>query len=491
MKPTFLFLLLILFSTVYAQKKRGIAYGHHSPEDLAVMSPNVSWWYNWAITPETTVASVFGSYGFEFVPMAWNGNYNETNLRAYLANHPETKYILAFNEPNFIEQANMKPSVVAAQWAKLQTIAKDFNLKIVSPAVNYCGNCVTENGVTYTDPVKYLDDFFAACPTCQVDYIAIHCYMNTVSALEWYIGLFKKYGKPIWLTEFAGWESNGKINTVNDQINFMIGAVDMLESNPDIFRYSWFIGRGSGISTYPYIDVLGANGSLTAIGEVYKNMPTHSENQIIAIPGTIESEAYTSMNGILLEKTNDVSGFANVGYIDANDWLEYNINVSLKGEYDIRFRIASTKSATINVLVDGVNLLTQNFPNTGGWQTWQTISNTISLTAGVHKLRLQAITSGFNINWVEFGSNISEITDLKSEDFDFLVLPNPSNGIFNIQTTKNVSELKVLNLTGQEVASLPFSNMLNISHLPSGMYILVAIDENGKYLAVRRISIEL
>jgi len=191
-----LFVLLSISCTLSSfGQKRGMAYGHHSPEDLKALSPEISWWYNWSVEPESTVAGVFGNYGFEFVPMTWNGSFDEEKLKSYLTLHPEAKYLLAFNEPNFKDQANMTPSAAAALWPKLEAIAKTYSLKIVAPAVNYCGNCVQENGVTYTDPVKYLDDFFAACPNCKVDYIAVHCYMNNVSALQWYVGLFKKYGK--------------------------------------------------------------------------------------------------------------------------------------------------------------------------------------------------------------------------------------------------------------------------------------------------------
>lgn len=485
-------LLLAIFAvsalTVQAQK-RGLAYGHNSPEDLAVLSPAITWWYNWSEAPETSVANVFGDYGFEFVPMTWNGSFNETKLRGFLANHPDTKYLLAFNEPNFIAQANMTPSAAAAQWPRLEAIADQYNLKIVSPAVNYCGQCVTENGITYTDPFKYLDDFFTACPDCRVDYIAAHCYMNTVSALQWYIGQYKKYHKPLWLTEFAGWESNGNIKNVNDQINFMIGAVDMLETDTSVFRYSWFIGRGSGITTYPYIDILGANGQLTVLGDVYKQMPVHDTSQVIEIPGTIQAENYNTMSGILLEKTADVSGFADVGYIAAGDWLEYKINVSATADYDIRFRVASTKACSLNLLVDGVNSLSQSFPNSNGWQNWKTYINKISLTSGIHTLRLKAVTDGFNINWIHIGDGAAAVHEMKEAEKNFIVFPNPGNGIFTIQTTQKVDKLLVKNLLGERIADLQFSTIIDLSYLPAGMYILTATDKEGNVVSTKRISV--
>ncbi|MGQ8337379.1 glycosyl hydrolase [Sunxiuqinia sp. A32] len=489
--PVLIFTLLVGMIGVQGQNsKRGIAYGHHSPEDLQVLSPELSWWYNWSEAPESSVANVFEDYGFEFVPMTWNGSFSESKLRQFLSNHPETKYLLAFNEPNFLEQANMTPSQVAAQWPRLEAIADEFNLKIVAPAVNYCGNCVQENGTTYTDPFEYLDDFFAACPDCQVDHIAVHSYMNTVAALEWYIGEFEKYNKPIWLTEFAGWEYNGNINNLNDQMNFMIGAVDCLESNPNVFRYAWFIGRGSGTSTFPYIDLLGSNGTLTALGEVYKKMPEHRLNQLVDIPGTIEAEAYNQMSGILIEKTTDQTGFANVGYIDTGDWLEYKINVSQSADYDVKFRIASTRNASLKLILDGNEVLTQSLNNTNGWQNWSTISNTINLTGGIHTLRVQAATDGFNINWIQIGDDTATgIPKYKFNDNSFTIYPNPGRGTFTVQNTEPVDELHVLNLNGTTALKLTFAAKIDLSMLPAGMYFIKALTTNGQTVATSKLVI--
>ncbi|NJO90295.1 MAG: carbohydrate-binding protein [Chloroflexia bacterium] len=349
-------------------------------------------------------------------------------------------------------------------------------------------NCVTENGTTYTDPFEYLDDFFAACPDCRVDYIAVHCYMNTVSALQWYIGEFKKYGKPIWLTEFAGWESNGNINNLDDQISFMMGAVDFLETDPDVFRYSWFIGRGGGIANYPYIDILGANGALTELGKVYKQMPVHDADKVIDIPARIEAEEYNTMSGILLEKTKDENGFANVGYIDAGDWLEYKINVPADDNYAISFRVASTKNSTINILFDGTNKLTQNFGNSGGWQTWTTANNNVNLTKGAHTLRLQAVTDGFNLNWFQIGDVVSSLDKHDYSD-EFVVYPNPSIGVLKIKTSCKVTEIVIYDLNGNKVMETSFNETLNLRKLSKGVYILKALNR-GTVLAARQIVLE-
>ncbi|MBC7451657.1 MAG: hypothetical protein H7259_09235 [Cytophagales bacterium] len=53
-----------------------------------------------------------------------------------------------------MNQARLTPTEAAAAWPQIEAIADEYNLKIVGPAVNYCGSCVTENGVTYNDPLN-------------------------------------------------------------------------------------------------------------------------------------------------------------------------------------------------------------------------------------------------------------------------------------------------------------------------------------------------
>src|ERR1700729_2488627 len=57
--------------------KRGIAYDLASQADLAVLSPGVSWWYNWGASPNASVPSDYATrYAMDFYPMLWNGSFN-------------------------------------------------------------------------------------------------------------------------------------------------------------------------------------------------------------------------------------------------------------------------------------------------------------------------------------------------------------------------------------------------------------------------------
>ena len=384
-------------------KKRGVAYGYHSEQDMAAFSSGISWWYNWATQPETTAADIHLQYGVNYVPMAWNGGFREQEIIDWLEEHPEAEYILGWNEPNFIVQANMTPSKAAAEWPRLEAIAQRFGLKIVSPALNFCDVCVSDNGVTYTHPIQYFDDFFAACSNCQVDAIAIHAYMGTIEAFEWYVNLFRKYNRPIWMTEFCNWENNP---TLDDQKKFLIHAVDYMENDPQVERYAWFIGRSQG---FPYNTLLEPeSGKLSALGKIYVNMPVHDPATYSKIPGVIEAEDYGRMKGIRLEYTTDVEGFLHVSEIHNGDFLEYSIDVQKAGDYKIIFRVAGMANThRVEIMIDEVYHSEISF-QTNGTQRWEDKETTVNLPEGKHVLKVKIASGGFYLNRITLQESTSE-----------------------------------------------------------------------------------
>lgn len=240
--------------------KRGVAYGFRSVNDLDALEPAMTWWYNWSPRPDAQVAAHVGA---EFVPMVWGGQFDDAAVKAGIP--AGARYLLGFNEPNFKKgQANLSAAQAAALWPRLEAIADARGLDLVSPAVNYCGPAAD---CWDTDPVAYLDHFFAACTGCRVDAIAIHSYMCTGDALSWYLSRFKKYGKPIWLTEFSCGDAEDVSLAVQER--YMREAVAILEADPQVARYAWFIGRQSPANPGWPVDLLAGDGRLTALGEEY------------------------------------------------------------------------------------------------------------------------------------------------------------------------------------------------------------------------------
>ncbi|PIQ21775.1 MAG: hypothetical protein COW65_07155, partial [Cytophagales bacterium CG18_big_fil_WC_8_21_14_2_50_42_9] len=53
-----------------------------------------------------------------------------------------------------------------------------------------------------------------------------------------------------------------------------------------------------------------------------------------------EAERYSSMSGINTGATSDTGGGQNVGRLEENNWVKYNVSVDAAGTYTFNFRVA-------------------------------------------------------------------------------------------------------------------------------------------------------
>jgi beta-glucosidase len=167
----------------------------------------------------------------------------------------------------------------------------------------------------------------------------------------------------------------------------------LLNRNDDI--YLPLFPYGFGLS-YQDVDTLGDD-----LDETRKEIALGG---IVSVPGIIEAENFTAMNGIDVELTSDEGEGENIGFIDAGDWWEYTLDINSAGSYNIEYRLASySGSAGFNLLLDGVQIASQAVTETGSWQSWVTITGEeiLDLPAGEHTLRVNAVGGGFNFNWIK------------------------------------------------------------------------------------------
>lgn len=107
------------------------------------------------------------------------------------------------------------------------------------------------------------------------------------------------------------------------------------------------------------------------------------------IPGTFEAEDYSSQSGTRTLDSSDTGGGLVVGFIENNDYLEYDVDVAQSATYSVDLRIASaTGGSTIVLSANGNDVGSVTVPDTGGWKTWRTISLQAALTTSHNKLRL-------------------------------------------------------------------------------------------------------
>lgn len=173
------------------------------------------------------------------------------------------------------------------------------------------------------------------------------------------------------------------------------------------------------------------------------------------IPGTVQAELFDeggsqaayldatpgNTGGVFratdvdIQSTSDTGGGYNVGWMTAGEWLAYTVDVADAGTFTVEARVAASGAGgTFHVEIAGVDVTgPMTIPNTGGWQSWRTISVAgVALNAGRQRLRVVLDANGStgvfgNINYLRFvgdtatpygGTAIAVPGLIQAEDFD-------------------------------------------------------------------------
>lgn len=325
--------------------KRGVSENQFSlGAQMEVLTPGVSWYYNWANTPgKGWQSEVINFEGYDFVPMVWNNRYNADAIREYVRSHPNVKYLLGFNEPNFTAQSNMTPAVAAQYWPEVVALARELGLKLVAPAMNYSPNA------PYQQPTKWFDEFVALVGKDAFDFVAIHNYgglgvMKTL-ATEFH----ERYGKDVWVTEFCYWPNEGNASSRVEpvmQVASMVETVEWLEKTPWIYRYAWFkpIGRhentpSTGSPCYGLVITENGTGprTLSPQGYVYVYMSEFNPDIWHAVAEEVPATEYISQTLCQLWPGNNPQAPLpiEVSQFSAGATLDYQFDVPADGAYNL------------------------------------------------------------------------------------------------------------------------------------------------------------
>jgi hypothetical protein len=215
------------------------------------------------------------------------------------------------------------------------------------------------------------------------------------------------------------------------------------------------------------------------------------ETNASSFTAVIQAEDYTYMAGIQTEATTDAGGGLNVAYIEAGDWMSYNITIPVAGTYRVIYRVASPNAGT-TLRLEKDNGTTQlgsvTIPNTGGWQNWTNAGHNVTLPAGTYSVGIATATGGFNINYFTITSNLSariaarveQVAVAQKEASAVSVLPNPVTSQLFIRSNELVKTLHVYNISGQEVLKIknPQSS-ISVQSLQAGVYFVVIDRQDG------------
>lgn len=115
----------------------------------------------------------------------------------------------------------------------------------------------------------------------------------------------------------------------------------------------------------------------------------------------VEAENYAVMSGMQAEACSE--GGQDLGWIDANDWVVWNVNLPASGTYTVQYRVASLNGGgTLQLEKAGGAPVYGSVavPRTGGWQNWTTVSHQVQLSAGQQQIAVKALAGGWNLNWI-------------------------------------------------------------------------------------------
>jgi hypothetical protein len=384
--------------------KRGVGYDFQFVDDVTLLGKGVSWSYNWGYSQKSNFEAAVNDNKLDYCPMAWN-DVDKGEIRSYVMSHPNCKYLLAFNEPNMMSQAKMTPQEAAAKWVDVKAIAAELGLKVISPAMNY------GDMANYGDPITWLDEFFTLVPLSDFDGIAIHCYMANAGALKSYVARFKKYGKPIWLTEFCAWDGLSSNNfKADEQQKFLSDVVNYLESDPDVYRYAWFIARNKSADAFPYNALLtnSENIELTALGNMYVQLSSQDKSTYFVEQQVVEAEQYSSIciaegkDGPRVKTTSDAPNKSLELYnFFANQWVEYQFDIDRSKDFTLELRYSCFVDSEINVQVDGKPASTFLLQNTVEDFIWSNAKVPLRLNSGKHTIRILLNKGNLHLNWLK------------------------------------------------------------------------------------------
>ncbi len=155
------------------------------------------------------------------------------------------------------------------------------------------------------------------------------------------------------------------------------------------------------------------------------------------IPGTIQAEnfdlggegiayhdleaanqggQYRTAEGVDIQASSDTGGGYNVGWTRTDEWVEYTVNVASAGNYTLLERVASNAATgSFRVEFNGTNKTgTVTVPNTGGWQTYVTLSQVVDLSAGQQVMRIYYLGNDTNLNYVTLSAAGATLTPTRT-----------------------------------------------------------------------------
>lgn len=228
--------LSILCVGAFATGKKGLCHkGLTSADASALQGMGATWYHNWGMRADNSV--------IHFHPTVWG----PAQLHS-IGSLPHDNVLFGFNEPN-MDHAHggsaMSAADAARDWPLVEAAAKSIGASLVAPQL------------AWVRPTEWYDQFFAECHGClsRLQGVAAHTYNCDLPSLKVFVNMFKKYNKPLWITEMA---CAGK--SAAEQCAYMKQAFPYLDDEPAVAGYAWFSEGSTSLTS---------GGKLTPVGQCF------------------------------------------------------------------------------------------------------------------------------------------------------------------------------------------------------------------------------
>ncbi|MGH3648912.1 MAG: CBM35 domain-containing protein, partial [Micromonosporaceae bacterium] len=221
-------------------------------------------------------------------------------------------------------------------------------------------------------------------------------------------------------SDHSGFSGEGFVNYTNVTGSYVEWTVTAAEDGPATLVFDY----ANGTTTNRPMDIR-VNGALAAAQQAFPDTGAWSlwktaiaRANLRAGPNTIRATATTSNGGPNVDHLDvvvgegepsptsryeaedgvcdgtvdsDHAGFSGTGFCNTTNvtgsYVEWTVTAASAGTYRLTFRFANgtTANRPMGLTVNGAGAGAVDFPGTGAWTSWQTVTTTVTLAAGTHR----------------------------------------------------------------------------------------------------------
>ena len=325
-------------------------------------------------------------------------------------NYPNVIYEI-YNEPIYSSWSNAIKPYAESVISQIRAIDPDNLIIVGTPTWSQDVDIASNDPITSSTNIAYTLHFYAGTHGASLRAKAQTALNNGIALMV-----------TEWGTVSASGDGSVDSNSTDEWMAFL--------AKNDISHANWSINdKSEGASILKSGASKSGNWSdsnLTTSGlkvkSIIEEWKTYCNGQVIvpapvtyvSIPKKIEAEDFdTATEG----RTETNGNITNIGYIDTDESLSYNINVPTNGGYTINFRVASETENSLFDIYQGTSKVGSiSTSATGGWQTWKTVSTSVNLSAGKSVFKIVATGSSWNIDWMEFYQEQETTLDIFTPD---------------------------------------------------------------------------